>query len=642
VNREWVGVLAGHVGAISATVLLAGIWVALGGRILRTLAQGVDTWPSPLPLATALVLGQGAVSVGMLGLGAAGALHPVVVIGLCLLIVIALHRDLVALAGQGRRLLSAWPADALSRTAVGAWILLAIMAAVLALAPPWEWDTLMYHQAIPLEFLRLGTIHLPVDNFQVALVGVAQLASLPLLALGLEAGPALASVLSFLFLPVGVLALARVVGAGDAGWWSVLLLAGVPSFLLVATTARIDVTLVTSLVVAHAVLLLAATRGDTGLFWTAAAAFGVAGGMKLHGLAYAGLCAPIAWQFMKQRRCTLVALAVFVMAIGPWLGKNALLLGAPFHPVGAEAQLEPWLAEIAGSTAIPAGFDTSSLSQLAGSRASFSLIAAFLDPARLTIEGEGQYYGLPLVLLLLPVAAFAIRRQPVLAALLLPPLAYLAAVLLPFERTNLRYLFPAIPVLVLGTVIGLRALSPRLPLLGRRLLLLSVAVGVGMTVADPLAERVGPRGLLIRWAAGLESRDSVRAQLSDAGARQFAQLEAAVAGLPDDSLVLLLWEARTAGLPVRLLADVRLSNWPLLSQTPAPASCLAGTGITHLVVNQGGLRYYLARGASAEAFRLGELEVFLANCLQEVHHEGSYLVGRLNSGGANAVGSGGG
>lgn len=640
-NREWVGILSGHVGAVGATCLLAGIWVASGGRILRKVAQGVETWPSPLALAAALVLGQGAVSVTMLGLGAVGALRPAVVVGLCALVLIALRRDVFALADQGRLQLSSWPADALSRTAVGAWIFMAVMATVLALAPPWEWDTLMYHQAIPLEFLRLGTVHLPADNFQVALVGVAQLASLPLLALGVEAGPALASVVSFLFLPVGVLALARVVGDGDAGWWSVLLLAGVPSFLLVATTARIDVTLVTSLVVAHALLLLAATRGDTGLLWTAAAAFGVAGGMKLHGLAYAGLCVPLAWHFLRQRRTTLVALALFLATISPWLVKNALLLRAPFHPVGAEAQLEPWLAEIAGSTAVPAGFDTSSLSQLADSRASFSLVDAFLNPARLTIEGEGQYYGLPLVLLMLPVAGLAMRRQPLLAALFLPPLAYLAAVLLPFERTNLRYLFPAIPVLVVGTVIGLRALSPRLPVLGRRLLILTVLVGVAMTVADPLVERVGPKGLLFRWVAALESRDSVRAQMADAGARQFAQLESAVASLPGDAVVLLLWEARTAGLPVRTMADVRLSNWPLLSQTDAPAICLAATGITHIIVNHGSLRYYLARGASADAFRLRELEAFLANCLQEVHQEGSFLVGKLGLGGASSAWPGG-
>lgn len=633
--------LAVNLAAIGTTFLLALSWVAVGTRLLRKIAPDVDSWPSPLPVAAALVLGQGVVSALMLALGAVGALRPVVVILVSLVGIGLLRQDILALAAQAGRLLRLWPVEAAGRTAVLAWSVLGSAAVVLAMAPPWEWDTLMYHQALPLEFLRSGAIRLPADNFQVALIGVAQLASLPLLAFGLESGPALASVVSFLFLPVSVLGLARVMGDEDAGWWSILLLAGVPSFLLVATTARIDVTVATSLVVAHAILLLAASRSQAAMLWVAAAAFGVASGMKLHALAYAGLCAPLAWRFLRQRQAILVGLGAFVVALGPWLVKNTLLLGAPFHPIGAEAQLEPWLAEIAGSKAIPQHFDTRSLTQLAGSRAEFSLLDAFLDPARLTIEGEGQYYGLPLALLLLPVATLALRRQPLLGALLLPPVAYLALVLLPFERTNLRYLFPAIPVLVVGTVVGLRALSPRLPALGRRLLLLTVVTGVVLAVMDPLVERIGPRALLVRWAVGLESRDQVRARIADAGARQFVQLDSVVRELPDDALVLLLWDARTAGLPVRALADVRLSNWPLLSQTAAPGDCLAGTGITHLVVNQGTLRYYMARGASAEAFRIRELESFLAACLKDARQAGAFLIGSIGSGGPSPAGAGG-
>lgn len=621
-------IVAGHLATIGATLLLVAVWIAVGGRVLDRLQPERHGWPAPLPLVTKALLGQGLVALVGLALGAVGLLRPAVVLGVLGLAVFLLRRDLAALAGALRGLSPG--GGPLRRVAVGAWAALALLMVVLALAPPWDWDTLMYHQALPLEFLRSGSVDVPTDNLHVGVIGVAQFASLPLLAAGLTAGPAMASVASYLLLAGAMLALARVAGDDDDGWWSLLLLVGTPAFLLVATTARVDVTVTGALVVAHAVLLLAAGHRGRAELVVAAICFGFAAGMKLHAVAYAAACAPVALVAWKHWRVPTLALGACVLVAAPWLLKNAILVGAPFYPLGAPPRLEPWLAAIAGSEAIPAGFDTRALAQLGESRTAFNLWDAFFHPDRVTIEGEGRFYGLPVALLLLPISLFVLRRRPAGLMLALPPLGYLALVVLAAPHTNLRYLFPAIPPLVVASVIGVRAALAR-PLRGAwHRAAVGLALGLSAVTLFPAAkERLGPGVLLLRWAAGAETRAGVRARFPDVAARDIAALDQSLAGLGREALVLLFWEARTGGLRARALADVRLSNWPLLNQTAAAESCLARTGITHVVINRRSLEYYIGRGASAEVFRVRELREFIDRCLMPLSEVRSYLIFRV-------------
>jgi hypothetical protein len=589
-----------------------------------------DAWPAPLSLVASALLGQGVTALLMLALGSVGLLRPPVVLGAVIVALLVLHREVMSLFSAARRL--TLPGRLLPRVAVGAWVILGLVMVLLALAPPWEWDTLTYHQALPLEFLRSGAIRLPPDNFHIALIGVAQLASLPLLAAGLEAGPALASVASYFLVAGAMVGAARVVGDEDAGWWSTLFLLGVPGFLLVATTARIDVTFAAALLIAHTLVALAVVRREPSTLVIAAVCFGLAGGMKVPGLAYAAACAPLALFWWKDRLTLARSLGAFAVALGPWLLKNALLLGAPFYPLGTAARLEPWLARIAGSKSIPAGFDLSVFAQLGESRTTFNLWDAFFNPGLLTIEGEGRFYGLPLVLLLLPIALLASRRTPSVLALALPPLLYLTLIIIPFPETNLRYLFPAVPTLLVATVAGLRAAWSRpMPLLASRVLIWLVLGAATLTQFPAIKERAGPQALLLRWGVGLASLSELRTRHPHGAARQIAVLEDSLAGLADDALVLLLWEARTAGIRPRALADVRLSNWPLLSQTSAPASCLAGTGITHVVINRASVGYYITRGALPEAFRIPQLGEFIRRCLEAPIDTQGYLIFRVGT-----------
>jgi hypothetical protein len=621
-------IVVGHLATVGATLLLVVLWIAAGARLLRGLHPRHDAWPAPISLVTSALLGQGLTALLMLALGSVGLLRPPIVLGAVIVALFLLRRQVASLVSTMGRL--TLPGRLLPRVVVGGWVILGLVMVLLALAPPWDWDTLMYHQALPLEFLRSGAIRLPPDNFHIALIGVAQLASLPLLAAGLQAGPAMASVAWYLLLAGSLVGAARVVGDEDAGWWSALLMLGVPGFLLVATTARIDVTFAAALLIAHALFVLAVVRREPSTLVLAAVCFGLAGGMKIPGLAYAVACAPLALYWRKDRGTLGLALAAFAAAVAPWLLKNALLLGAPLYPVGTAARLEPWLAQIAGTDVIPASFDLSVFAQLGASRATFNLWDAFFNPGLLSIEGEGRFYGLPLVLLLLPIALFASRRTSALLAMALPPLGYLILIILPFPETNLRYFFPAVPALLVATVAGLRAMWSRaLPPLALRLGTVVVLGAATLTLFPAAKERAGPQALLFRWSAGLASRSEVRARHPHGAARQIAVLEDSLARLGDDALVLLLWEARTAGLKPRALSDVRLSNWPVLSQTAAPESCLAGTGITHVVINRASVGYYITRGASPEAFRIPQLGEFIRRCLEGPIDTQGYLIFRV-------------
>lgn len=621
-----------HLATIGATLLLLTLWIASGGRMLQWIHPRYEDWPAPMPLVTKALLGQGMCALLFLALGAIGLLTPPVVLGTSVLLLVLLRREVVALGSAVRR--PAMPSVLVADMAIAAWVVMALLMIGLALTPPWEWDTLAYHQALPLEFLRSGAIRLPPDNFHIALIGIAQLAALPLLAAGLASGPAMASVASCLLLAGAVLGVARMVSEEEDGWWSVLLVLGTPVFFLVATTARIDVTVAGALLVAHGLMLLAWIRRQPSILVVAAICFGLAGGMKLHALAYAAVCAPLALFAWRDRRTLLVGLGAFTLALGPWLLKNALLVGAPFYPLGAPPRLEPWLAAIVGSDAIPPNFDTRVFGQLGESRAAFNLWDAFMHPAQLTIEGdEGRFYGLPLVLLLLPVCLYVLRRRPHLLGLALPPIAYVALIVAVLPRTNLRYLIPAIPSLLIVAVAGVRVAVPRLASPVGRRVLLGLILGAGAVVLIPAVKsRLGPDALLIRWLVGGVSREEVRARVPDVIAGTVVSLEKTLAGLEDDAQVLLFWEARTAGIRPRSLSDARLSNWPFLSQTAAADACLAGTGITHVVINLGSLRYYILRGASSDVFRVDQLQVFSRKCLVQSIEVPPYLVFRVRSG----------
>src|SRR5439155_1832013 len=120
-----------------------------------------------------------------------------------------------------------------------------------ALAPPIDWDSLMYHLRVPAQFAQEGRVYLTEDNLNGAFVGLVHMLYVPLLALGSSAGPALVSAVLALLLGAAVLAFCVRFLDGPTSALSLSLLSGSTILLLTAITARVDVTLAVYVFLAH-------------------------------------------------------------------------------------------------------------------------------------------------------------------------------------------------------------------------------------------------------------------------------------------------------------------------------------------------------------------------------------------------------
>lgn len=633
-SRTGLVVILGHLLTLGAVLLLLGMHLALGAGLrarLGVAARESGLWRWPVDAA----LGAGVMATIFFFLALFGVLEPAVVRAVVIGLAVVLHRELRTLLGQVRGVFGVQsdgtpgaapsPWWAIPRALIVAFVLVLVAA---ALAPPTEWDSLMYHLRIPLWLLDQGHWAVPPDSFHVALVGVSHFATLPLLAVGLREGPAVMQVATFALTIAGTFALAVRTGAGASGRWiAIAALIGCPAFALVAITARVDVALVLTLLAAHLALLEAADKRDAagtppssdtrGLLFVAALLVGFAVAIKPQAGAYAIALAPLGWYAAHGRLRALGAAAVAVLAAAPWFLKNLWLVGAPLYPKGAPGWFEPWLATIFGTKVRPDGFDASILSALPESRESFDLLAAFFDPGSLTIEGEGAFYALSPALLLLVLLPFAGRQRPRASALLLSGLAYAALVVVPFGQINLRYLMPAIPALAVALGVTSEWLAKRASAEMQRFLLVAIGIAALLPLSGTFRFRfLDPNVVLFRHAIGLASAQEVWRRHPDGTARGYAPVIANVQRrVPEGGKVLMLWEARGLPLGRETIEDVMLSNWSFLAQSNAPGRCLAGTGITHVLAGGGSVEYYVGRGADVNAFRLQEFGRFRERCL---------------------------
>ena len=617
-----------HLTDLGAVAALLAVCTVVGLEVLARLRVRYD---APLEaLLFGVSLGAGVVATVLLGLGLAGLLGsaaPLLVVLACAgigarqwrLLPGFLLGALRALVGRGGR------ARVAILTASGA---AACFVLLLAIAPPVDWDSLMYHLRVPAQFLEQGRIFLPEDNLHVAFVGLWHMLYLPLLLVGSASAPAVLNAAMTIALSLAMFALASRFWGESYGAASLLLLWTSPIVLLVGGTARIDVTLAVFLLLAQYALLLALRRaGDPGNVYVAALLAGIALAAKHQALLYDAALTPLAFAAVRSQTPNLRQAAAkltwcLALAIGvalPFLAKNALLLGAPLYPFFAPPALEPWLVPLFHQNTVPPGAAAGAFHALAHVREPFNLGDAFLHPGRLTIEKEGAfYYATPvfLVLLLWP----ALRRDRTLSWLGLPAVGYLVILLGAFPRTNLRYLIPAIaPLTVAAGVIAVSLGQRRLPrwaLAAAGVLLAVLALGPSLRTASAWLFRTR----LVAYALGRTSADAF---LATDGASGFSGYSRTVRfvndSLPPDSRVLELFEGRGYSFDRTVLADPRLTNWPLLAGTSAPDDCLRSLGVTHVLIGAASIDTYVSRGLSRDAVRLEALERFIARCLRPVH-----------------------
>lgn len=603
-------------GALAASGLLLLAAVASGTGILRILGARPHAGEA---LLYALVLGLGLQGTLLLACAALGWMSPI-----ALWAAVAVP----ALGGAGTlaTLRRAWSAarEALDTLTAVERIALVIVGGVVlvvlfvgAMGPVMDWDSQMYHVRLPVQFLAEGRLYLPDDGNHLAFLGLFQFLYLPLLAIGGDAGPALLNGAMTALLGATLAVVGHRAFGTRTGVLAAIAVWGSSALLLVGATPRVDVSLTTVLVVTHlAVLRCFDDDGDWALP-VAALCAGVAVAMKYHALPYVGILLPFAlwatWrrdgQAATTARAGAVALALAAVVIVPWLVKNIYYFGAPFYPFGTAKRLMPFLAQITGSFAIPAVVPPAALDAIGRAREPISLAGLLFRPAALSVEVEAVAYTRNVLFALVPLTALYWRDRRLLI-LAIPALAYLGFTLGWFARTNLRYLIPALPLLTLCAVEVLRRLAARWP--GERPAA-AVLAAIAVLAAAP-GLRAASREIVsiprAQVALGLWDRETLLLQQVPYVAAQLVEERT-----PPDARILMLFESRGLYFTRTVLQDNLLTNWPVLHYTGATARCLAGTGITHVLLNQPAPGYYQSRGADLAVMGWPSFPEFAQRCL---------------------------
>lgn len=606
------------------------IAAALGARVAKAGRLRMDGPLEALLFWTAA--GLGLLATAILGVGWFFGVRPIVLLA-----------PLAGAAFLGRHELRTLPSlvtGALSclraradRFSLSIFVLIALFLITRALAPPTDWDALMYHLRVPEQFLRGGSIALAEDNGHVAFVGLPHMLYLPLLALGSPAGPALVSALCTLGLALAVFAFSlRFLDDRTAGF-SLAVLWGSTILVLVAVSPRTDTILAFYLFLVQYAVIRAAQSEDPRFLYLGAALGGMAIGVKYNALIYLAALAPLgAWVVMTDTRKRSVAVALMVSlafaAAFPWLLKNALLLGDPVYPFLGGPRLVPWLAGIYGGATLPPQVDPAALDVIWRAQAPFNLVDLFTAPQRITVEGEGVFYRPNLLLLFLPLWLL-FRKNKVLGWLAGPALAYVVLVVLLQPTTSLRYLIPAIAPLTLVALHSYaRGWDKLISARPVRVVLRATALLVlAFTVA--LMYRHVTRGRLLEYTLGSTSRHA----FLRAWTGSYADVVSFVnERLPKESLMLMLFEARGYYFRVPVLQDNGIMNWPLLSAKAASPDCLRSAGITHVLLNTGALDYYARRGLDLAPLRLDSFEQFAGECLSPTYSSGGFTIYRVRGG----------
>jgi len=617
--------LVDHTSSICAVLLLALLCAGLGRRALRLsrieLERPIDS------LAFSVGLGAGLLGTILLGLGAVHALGGAFFLGAGAFLVTLVREDLAAIPRLAARALGQIlePRSAWTWSALAALALVALWLLVTALAPPTDWDALMYHLRVPAQLLREGRLFTPEDNLYVYRMGVAHMLYLPLLETGLETAPSLFSALIAVLLGLTCFSVGEALFGRRAGALAAILLWTSTAVLLVAVTPRVDVTLTFLLLLAHyAVLLGFSAPAPKRFLLLAGALLGFGFGTKYFALPYVvGLSPVILWMVIARaggrRRATrwvLAAAVLFSCVSAPWLVKNATLVGSPLFPLFTERVPEPWLVPVVGD-AVPESVDPELYTFTLKSPA--TILDAFFAPSRISVEGEGALYYTSAALLLLPLWALFWRNRA-LAWLLVPGLGFLASLLIPFPQTNPRFWLPGLVPLTLGAAGLLSLLAQRLPSEWARGLVLA---GLCLAVSVPSALGAYIRlnqGATLRYAAGLVSSTDFRTRHLLLEVSQYGELIRDFDRyVPPEARVLLIAEARGFYFRSTVLQDNALTNWPMLASARRPGDCLERAGFSHVLIGVGAIGYYVDGGLSPDALQLPELTSFIQECLTPVH-----------------------
>jgi hypothetical protein len=330
--------LAFSLAIVLGRLLVAGLLVALGGGIGQRILPELPVHPFTR-LAVQAAAGLGVLSLVVLLAGALGGLRSWLA-GLALLVLLVVFRRNVRNWAQGVRALSpAWyQAGGLGRFLAICLALMGLFTLILSLAPPIKFDALVYHLALPRQYLSAGgLVYVPQNMFW----GMPQNAEMLYTWAMMLAGDQAAVVLGWM---AGLLALAGMLGYGaerldvDSGWVSAAVLVSGYTLASALFWGYVDWLVLLFGLSFLAVLALWLEYGERRYLLLAGAFAGMTFGTKYSGgVLCLGAAVVIAWQNRKRFKTLVKDLLQFSLAAlllaAPWLLKNFLATGSPVYPL---------------------------------------------------------------------------------------------------------------------------------------------------------------------------------------------------------------------------------------------------------------------------------------------------------------------
>lgn len=616
-HKPFTPVLAAGLALAFWRLLTALALVCLGGGIGRFLLRRVDL-PPLTALSTQAGLGLGIMALGVLLIGVTAGLSPWLLGTLLLIGLIALRSPILAWVRQLGALGELWRQSRYFGKLTAVMIALLLIAAlVLALAPPIQFDALVYHLSFPAAYLRAGRILPMVEVLRSGMPQNAEMLYTWAMALGGgQAAASLGWVISALAV-VGLLGwLEHIWGARSAWAGAAALLAGY-SLAVSPAWAYVDWPAL-FFGLAFLVLLSRWLEGGGRYALILAGVFcGLAFGTKYTAGALAGIGGlVILWQERRNIPHGLADLGIFALAAlipaAPWLIKNLIAAGNPLYPFFLAGRAVDATRLAASSHDPPWG----------------GWQDVLLLPLRATAIGQegGAGYGASIGPLLLGLGVLAWlhsgeRRADQSAALKSAAWVAVTGVVIwavgnrlngLLIQSRLYYgLFPAFVVLAAAGFAGLSSISigqVRFARLVETLVLL--ALGLNVLEVSTAVLQMGAPGA----ALGLQSESAyLQADLG-----WYEPAMQAVRDLPADERTLLLFEPRGFYCEPRCTSDEVLDRWTTAYRTYGDYGAIRTAwrdgGYAYLLVYRAGLDFFVSEGGDANhpLSELRALDAFLS------------------------------
>jgi hypothetical protein len=367
-------------------------------------------------------------------------------------------------------------------------------------------------------------------------------------------------------------------------------------------------------------------------------------GVKYGGLIYAVCLFPLviyaafknSGGLLNAFRKMFIFAFIFVALTLPWLTKNWILLEAPLYPFfGKSAKYSPhappWIKTHSGAKPGAAKKSVNKFVKNKAAREPLNLYDFFLNPGKITIEAEGRYYHSNLLFVLLPLGVFSARRKR-LAWLVIPAVLFLTVIYMRFTHTNIRYLLPAIAPLTIATGFIVHWICRRLKPQKMATVVSILLIIVSLALTARMTGHFFNRTKAFKHAIGLASSQKYMLKYKIGSVHNFLLMQDYInQNLPTDSVVLMLFEARSFYFHAQTIQDIRHSSWPVLSKGMTDDKCLQRANVTHVLVNHGVLEYFTKRGSKFSPTDSAALQNFTDQCLELVFETRSHRLYEVKS-----------